>query len=150
MLQKGNVAVVFDFNGTLYDPETKMMLPGAIELLNTLRSKSVPLYLVSRAEEGHLGILEDLGIKDFFTDYFFVERKDSTLFFEILKQANLHPKEIYVIGDHLHKEIRCGNQCGMRTIWLKSGKFSDLEPAIIADIPWQTVNNMSDVLDLIK
>ena len=150
MQPKSGVAVIFDFNGTLYDPDAKVMLPGAVELLDALHSKSVPLYLVSKAEESHPKILEQLGIDRFFADYFFVERKDSVLFFEILNRANLHPKEVYVIGDHLHKEIRCGNQCGMRTIWLKKGRFSDLEPAIMADIPWQTVSNMGQVLELIK
>lgn len=150
MRPKSGIAVIFDFNGTIYDPDARVMLPGVVELLNALRSKSVPLYLVSKAEESHPKILKELGIEEFFTDYFFVERKDSTLFFEILRRVNLHPKGVYVIGDHLHKEIRCGNQCGMRTIWLKRGRFSDLEPAIMADIPWQTVSDIRQVFKLIK
>jgi len=150
MQQKGDIAVIFDFNRTIYDPDTGAMLSGAREVLDALRTRSVPLYLVSKADESRPQLLEEMGVKDFFTESFFVERKDPTLFFEILKRAGVHPKQMYVVGDHLHKEIRCGNQCGMRTIWLKRGKFSDLEPAMEADHPWQTVSDMSEVLGLIE
>ncbi len=148
MDNKGGIAVIFDFNGTIYDPDTNGLLPGARQVLKDLRARSIPLYLVSRAEDGRPQILNEFGLGEYFVESFFVERKDPTLFFEILRRANIHPKEMYVVGDHLHKEIRCGNQCGMRTIWLKRGKFSDLEPAMEADYPWQTVGDMSEVLDL--
>jgi FMN phosphatase YigB (HAD superfamily) len=150
MSTQGAIAVIFDFNRTIYDPDTGALLPGAKKVLEDLRARLIPLYLVSKAEESRPQILEEFGLKDYFTESFFVERKDPTLFFEILKRAGVHPKEMYVVGDHLHKEIRCGNQCGMRTIWLKRGKFSDLEPAMGADTPWQTVTDMNDVLELIK
>ncbi|MBI5457227.1 HAD hydrolase-like protein [Candidatus Kaiserbacteria bacterium] len=150
MNSKGDIAVIFDFNRTIYDPETGGMLSGARAVLDTLRARAVPLYLVSKADESRPQLLEELGVKDFFTESFFVERKDPTLFFEILRRADVHPKQMYVVGDHLHKEIRCGNQCGMRTIWLKRGKFADLEPAIEADHPWKTVGEMDEVLGLIE
>ena|ERR1700690_2209956 len=150
MKPQGDIAVIFDFNRTIYDPETKGMVPGTRELLDALRARSIPLYLVSKAEESRPQVLEELGIADFFADTFFVERKDPALFFEILCRADVHPKEMYVVGDHLHKEIRCGNQCGMRTIWLKRGKFADLVPESETDVPWRTVTDMDDVLDLIE
>src|SRR3989344_8916037 len=150
MKSKDGIAVIFDFNRTIYDPDTKAMLPGVRQLLSELRERSVPLYLVSKADESRPQVLKELGVGDFFMDSFFVERKDPALFFEILNRAYVHPKQMYVVGDHLHKEIRCGNQCGMRTIWLKRGKFSDLEPAMEADHPWQTVSDMSEVFGLIE
>lgn len=146
---KGEIAVIFDFNGTLYDSDSNGLLPGAVDILNDLHSRAVPLYLVSRAEDGRPQILNELGLNGYFTESFFVERKDPTLFFEILRRAGIHPKQMYVVGDHLHKEIRCGNQCGMRTIWLKRGKFSNLEPSSLADIPWQTVTELSSAYPLI-
>lgn len=150
MQAKGDIAVIFDFNRTIYDPETSGMLDGARDVLDNLRARSVPLYLVSKADESRPQILKELGIGEYFTESFFVERKDPALFFEILKRAGVHPKHMYVVGDHLHKEIRCGNQCGMRTIWLKRGKFSELEPTSEADHPWQTVSNMSEVIGFIE
>lgn len=150
MNTESEIAVIFDFNRTIYDPETGSMLSGAREVLDALRARSVPLYLVSKADESRPQVLKEMGVEDFFAELFFVERKDPTLFFEILKRAGVQPKQMYVVGDHLHKEIRCGNQCGMRTIWLKRGKFSDLEPATEADHPWKTVGEMDEVLGLIE
>lgn len=148
--EKSDFAVIFDFNRTIYDPETRGLVPGARELLLELQRNSVPLYLVSKADESRPQLLEELALKDFFKEAFFVERKDPALFFEILRHADVHPKQMYVVGDHLHKEIRCGNQCGMRTIWLKRGKFSDLTPEMEADSPWRTVEEMTEVLGLLE
>jgi len=150
VVARNDIAVIFDFNRTIYDPETQSTVPGATELLDTLRDRHVPLYLISKADESRPQLLEELGLSRHFAETFFVERKDPVLFLEIARRANVHPKETYVIGDYLHKEIRCGNQCGMRTIWLKRGKFADLEPESEADRPWQTVGEMNDVLQYIS
>ncbi len=131
------------------DPDSESLVSGARDLVQELHARGVPLYLVSKAEESRPRILEELGLNQYFVESFFVEHKDPTLFFEILKNAKVHPKEMYVIGDHLHKEIRWGNQCGMRTIWFKNGKFAELEPATLTDQPWQTISELSDALKLI-
>ncbi len=149
MNAKDGIVVVFDFNRTLYDPDTKALLPGVMQLLDELKARSVPMYLVSKADESRPQLLGELGLEGFFADSFFVERKDPALFLEITRRANVHPKDTYVIGDYLHKEIRSGNQSGMKTIWLKRGKFADLKPESETDVPWRTVEEMNDVLELI-
>lgn len=150
MGEKSGTAVIFDFNRTLYDPDTGGLYPDAHAVLKAVQDRGIPMYLVSKAEESRPQLLDELGLREYFVDSFFVENKDPALFFEIQRRANVHPKEIYVVGDHLHKEIRCGNQCGMRTIWLKKGKFADLEPAVVADTPWKTITNLGESIDLIE
>lgn len=147
---KSGIAVIFDFNRTIYDPDTKGLFPDAHKVLKTVKERGIPMYLVSKADESRPQLLDELELRDYFVDTFFVEQKNPALFFEIQRHANVHPKDIYVVGDHLHKEIRCGNQCGMRTIWLKKGKFADLEPAVVADTPWKTISDLSESIDLIE
>ncbi|RJQ35255.1 hypothetical protein C4568_01390 [Candidatus Parcubacteria bacterium] len=147
--KENGLAVIFDFNRTIYDPDRNDFIDGAEDLLRFLHEKQVPMYLVSKAEESRPQVLEEMGLANYFQKTFFVERKEPALFFEILRDTNLQPKDVYVIGDHLHKEIRSGNQSGMRTIWLKSGKFADLEPATVSDTPWQTITHLREVLPLI-
>lgn len=149
MEEKATVAVIFDFNRTIYDPDTKDLLPGARELLEALYARHVPLYLISKGDESRPQLLQELDLAKFFRDMLFVERKDPALFLELARRANAHPRNTYVVGDYLHKEIRSGNQSGMRTIWLKYGKFSQMEPEVEADQPWQIVNTMEEVLPLI-
>lgn len=146
---KRNSAVIFDFNRTLYDPDTGELVAGARKVLDDLRARSIPLYLVSKKEEGRARILEDLGVKDAFAEIFYVSEKSPALFLKIAKRAGLDPADIFVVGDYLHKEIRSGNIAGMKTIHFKQGKFSGLEPETPADNPWRTIINISDSVALI-
>ena len=38
--------------------------------------------------------------------------------------------DFFVIGDRVKKEIRFGNVCGFKTIWLKRGKFASELPEV--------------------
>ena len=142
-------AVIFDFNRTIYDPDKNTLLPGAIQVLRDLQVRKIPLYLVSMGSESRPALITELGINDFFAKVFLVKEKNAAMFSEISTHARVPSQQIYVVGDHLHKEIRCGNQCGMKTIWLKRGKFAELQPETQNDAPWQTVVRMEEVLDLI-
>ena len=146
---KRNLAVIFDFNRTLYDPETGDLVVGARKVLDDLRARSIPLYLVSKNEEGRSRILEDLGVKDAFEEIFYANDKSPSLFLEIAGRAGLNPADIFVVGDYLHKEIRSGNIAGMKTIHFKSGKFANLAPQTPADHPWRTITDFSDSLTII-
>lgn len=150
MQNVAKTAVIFDFNRTLFDPDTNALLPGARELLEKLRARAIPLFLISKRDEGRPQLLKELDLEGLFEDTLFVERKDPALFREIAHRVDANPINIYVIGDYLHKEIRSGNQAGMRTIWLKRGKFSELKPEIEADYPWKTIRELQEVHEIIE
>jgi FMN phosphatase YigB (HAD superfamily) len=67
-------AVIFDFNRTLYDPETGALYPEAAELLSELSAER-RLFLYSKLEGGRSDLLHELGIADHFEDTYFVEHK---------------------------------------------------------------------------
>ncbi len=134
--------IIFDFNRTLYDPEAGAAVPGAIELLGALRARGEVLYLVSRLEPGREDILASLGLEDFFERVSFVHDKEAAIG-ESMRGSN---GVVYVVGDHLHDEIRAGNRHGAKTIWLRRGKFAELKPESLMDVPWRTIEHLGDVL----
>lgn len=139
------MTIIFDFNRTIYDPDAGALVPGALVLLQNLFAKGHTLFLVSKLEAGREAALEHLGIRHFFTDAKFVENKREALE-EIIRAS---PPPVYVMGDHLHDEIRAGNALGARTIWLKRGRFMNLIPEGKDDEPWRTVDDLMHIEELI-
>lgn len=139
------MTIIFDFNRTLYNPDTMTLMEGAMAMLRTLKELGHSLYLVSKREAGRTKALEELEISEFFTDICFVDTKEAAIE-KIIREA---ADTTYVIGDYLHNEIRIGNRLGARTIWFQRGKFAHLTPETRHDIPWRTVQTLDDVPVLI-
>jgi FMN phosphatase YigB (HAD superfamily) len=133
--------IIFDFNRTLYDPDTDALVPGVLELLAELSALGAELHLVSKLEAGREDTLESLGLCNFFTTTAFVEDKEHA----IRRIAESSTLPMYVVGDHLHNEIRIGNKYGAKTVWFKRGKFMELKPESEYDVPWRTAGDMKEV-----
>ncbi len=138
------MTIIFDFNRTLFDPETDALLEGAALVLATYQSEGKELHLISRKEKDRDGTLDRLGIREFFASVSFVEDKHEALRLRIGSSTG----PVYVIGDHLHTEIRFGNRYGAKTVWLKRGRFSHLLPETDEDIPWRTIGSLEELNDL--
>ncbi len=141
--------VIFDLNRTLYDPDTNSLLPGVLEMLTWLRGSGAEMHLVSRKEPGREHILESHGILSFFSSVSFVEEKTREMFAELVERTGEGHNSVYVIGDYLHEEIRFGNQCGAKTVWLKRGKFAGLLEETDCDKPWRTVECIAEITGMI-
>ena len=66
--------IIFDYNRTIFDPETDDLYQGVFELISDL-SKKYELYLVSANEPRRKEKIKDLNIDSFFKGIFFVENK---------------------------------------------------------------------------
>lgn len=136
--------MIIDYNRTLYDPDKDCLVQGALALLEALKKKEFTLVLVSRKEEGRSSRLSELGIEDFFSEILFVEEKSEQLFRAI--RTRYIGQFCYVLGDYLYQEIRAGNMACAMTIHFKQGKFSDLKPQRLEDIPDAVVTDLSEVI----
>ena len=139
------MTILFDFNRTLFDPEKQELCDGALPLLSALEESGATLYVLSRIEVGRPALLDSLGIRRYFVEVLFVEDKRSAIQ-KIVTEAS---DTTYVVGDHLHDEIRIGNTCGARTVWVRHGKFADLKPEGVHDVPWRTVRALAEVHSLL-
>lgn len=144
-----NTLIILDFNRTIYDPDTAALSAGAQEMLDALAERGATLVLVSRREGDRATTLEELGMSRYFREVCFVDEKDAPLFERLIRAHAASAEETYVIGDHLHSEIRTGNRVGARTIHVKQGKFAGLIPETAADEPWRTVSNLHEALALL-
>lgn len=111
--------IIFDYNRTIFDPETDNLYLGVLELLQKLSVK-YELFLISRNEPTREKRLEELNIKNYFQKILFVSEKSKQVFEEIAGNT----KNVIVVGDSISDEIKIGNQLGFFTIRLKKGKFA--------------------------
>ncbi len=140
---------IIDLNRTLFDPETNAEVEGATEILAALNVAGVELHLVSKKEPGRERIVEELGFRDFFASVSFVAEKTPELFEGIMREANGEPARTYVVGDYLPQEICAGNKCGMKTIWLRRGRFGDMGPQKDDEVPWREISKLEELQNLI-
>lgn len=142
--------IIFDFNRTIYNPENKELISGAFNVLTKIHSdKNNRLYLISRNEgkEKREMILEQFGIKKYFKEIVFVDKKSVQLFKRIIKLEKVEKEQVYVIGDYLHEEIRYGNRCGVNTIWFRNGKFRNMKEECREDKPNKIITNIKDLIN---
>ncbi len=116
-------AIIFDWKRTLYDPDSKTLIDGANELLETLSQTGAPLFLIGKGEEEMYREADRLGVSRYFDGIRFVEgEKDPAYFAPYIDRFN--PSATYVIGDRTRSELQAGKSLGATTIWVRQGKFA--------------------------
>jgi len=153
---------IFDLDDTLYDTsnrldrvtpnfETMKLYPGALEVLS---DASVPKILVTYGNTDLQNKkIETLGVRSFFKEILICPTvaEKLNLFKEIIKKSNIqNPEEVAVIGDRRDGEIRYGNMLGFTTIYLKAGKYKDLEAKDDLEIPNFTILSLSELSPILK
>ncbi len=140
--------VIFDFNRTIYDPQNASLMKGATDLLDFFRDKGLVMSLLSKANQpGREEEIKNLGIETYFVDTIVTYGKKKPAHFRHLLEAmKTEPSETIVIGDRVKSEIHLGNELGMRTIWLRKGKFKEEWPDQKSEEPDFVVKSLEEIL----
>lgn len=138
--------ILLDFSRTLYNPETDSIIDCGEELLEELHGKT-RLFLLSKNPAGRRERAEEL-VGKWFEKMFFVEEKDLEGLRKILKEENLNPEDCLMAGDRAVKEIALGKELGMKTVWVRQGKFEDEIPLNSRE-PDFTVRNLKELKHLL-
>ena len=146
--------LIFDLDDTLYDcsdqlQEQKLPLNeikaflGAKEILNRQDFKKI---LVSAGEtEFQHQKLAALGLKDCFAEIHICStNEEKKQCFQKIVQDHPDP-QTFVVGNRLDSEIRYGKELGLRTIYLKHGKYKDLRAKDNFEIPDYTITELKQV-----
>lgn len=141
--------IIFDFNRTIYNPENNSVIAGAIELLTKLNQEQYELHLLSMAQPSRMELIENLGLKQLFTSIQLCQSKTKTLFEQLIQNSNADVANSFVVGDRTKKEIALGNQVGLTTIWVKTGKFASELPESIEETPHYTISQLAHAYDII-
>lgn len=141
--------IIFDFNRTIYDPDTKTLFPGTREVLQALHQKEFILYIVGKGNEARLDIINQLNIKEYFENIYLVPEKNIE---QLLALKERYPENtiFYSVGDRIKNEISLGNKVGFKTVWLKNGKFSSEIPDGINEQPWKTIEHLSELKEILS
>lgn len=141
--------VIFDWKRTLFDPDRKKLIPGALELLKSIKNKEIPMILIGKGGGDMQEEVDRLKVRNYFQQIIFAEGdKDPQVFIPFMSKNN--PKETILIGDRVRSELLIGNQLGATTIWVKQGKFAAEEPEVEEQQPNYTVLNLVNCLKLFK
>lgn len=140
--------IIFDWKRTLYDPDTKSLIKGALKLLKFIKSKDIVISLIGKGGEDMEEEVKRLNVRKYFSFTFFAEGdKDPSVFNKII---STNPKETVLIGDRVRSEIEIGNRLGVITIWVKQGKFAEEKPENAEQEPTYTVTVLPDCLGVIQ
>ncbi|MBU0766463.1 HAD hydrolase-like protein [Patescibacteria group bacterium] len=141
-------AIIFDFNRTIYDPESGSLHNGSLECLKSLSEKHT-LFLVAKGGEDRKQLIQSLDIEEFFRAISVQEEKNIEQFQECEKMLDADTNW-FVVGDRTRKEIKYGNLCGMTTIWFKNGKFAEEAPQNQDEDPNFTIAQLFEIADIIN
>ena len=141
--------VIFDWKRTLYDPDTKKLIKGAVSLLKLLKAKSIPVVLVGKGKKDMANEVKKLQVGNFLKKIVFVDTEKNV---EVYKQfIPLNKKrEVFFVGDRVRSELEVGKKLGARTVWLKQGKFANELPQNKFQKPDFTISSLKECLYLFK
>ena len=142
--------IIFDFNRTLYDPETGMLTEGALDLLEHLKAKVYKMCLISKkTTSDRREQISRLGLDGYFLDVQVLDEdaKTAKSFERCSEVMALQASEIAVVGDRVRSEIALGNDLGMMTFWYRAGKFASEAPRNSREIPGNTIWRLEKLKD---
>ena len=112
-------------------------IAGMIELVRELRSKSVPLAIVSNSEGRLMQLLEEVGIANDFdvvidSGKFDFEKPDRRMFELCASALGGAVEELIHIGDAWEADVVGALEAGARAIWFANGEPRVLPPRVRA------------------
>lgn len=143
-------SVIFDFNRTLYNPDSNTLAKKTRWVLHILRRRGFSLFLVSRAAPSRYELIKHLGLETYFAKVVLAREKNLRLFERLTPAASVDRASSFVVGDRVRHEILIGNALGLHTIWFSSGLFASQKPRNKAEQPIHTVYELSEVLSIIR
>ncbi len=139
---------IFDFSGTVYDKRSGDFVEGAKEALEYL-FRRYPLALISKSGgRKKRTLISSLGLDRYFMSVLVVDEKRSADFLKCASVMGVLPENIAVVGDKVTSEIRIGNLLGMKTIWLKRGKYAGLFPSSKDEEPDVIITDLLQLKDM--
>src|SRR3989338_34903 len=143
-------AIIFDYYRTLYNPEEKEVSKETFQLLQRLKEKGLRLALISKKEQGREKEIKVSPFFSFFSFVCFCEEKKVTDLETACRVLKVSKEEAIVVGDREKKEITVGNQAGIKTVWLKKGKFAEEVPTKDTDTPTYVITQLNEVEKVIE
>lgn len=168
-MQHQIVAICLDCGDTLVDEATEVktpdgvslradLIPGAAELLHTLKERGYPLALVADGpSKTFINNLHPYGLYDLFDVYAIseqvgVDKPHPSMFHEALRQLQVEPERydrVLMVGNNLERDIKGANQVGLISVWLDWAPRRSKIPADASEVPQFTIKQPLELLSII-
>ncbi len=141
--------IIFDFNRTLYDPEHRVLMKEAREILRELIGREYQLHLLSTAEPSREALVRELDLEHYFESVTITDAKEKAFAAVLAKLQDFNREGSFVVGDQVKREICYGNRAGIQTVWLRAGKFAKDTPRSKEETPTHVIATLDALLKII-
>ncbi|MGP4108550.1 HAD family hydrolase [Virgibacillus sp. L01] len=113
--------------------------PNLINMLEKLRNSNLVLGMVTNGKgQFQMDNIRSLGIEDYFetiliSEWEGMKKPDPQIFNKALDKLNVSSTEAMFIGDHPEKDVKAAQNAGMKGVWKRDGKGSDIEADLKVD-----------------
>jgi len=169
-LQRTFLAICLDSGDTLVDEGTEIkdeqeivqraeLIPGAAELVKTLKAQGYPLALVADGPVGSFAnILTQHDLHHYFDAFAISEevgviKPDARMFHHALAQLGIAPADygrVIMVGNNLERDIKGANALGIVSVWLDWAPRRAKIPADASEQPQYTIKLPLDLLPLLQ
>ena len=164
------LAVCLDFGDTLADEATEVkdetfttlraeLIPGAAQLLRTLKDRGYPLALVADGRPGtYSNVLTQHGVHHLFDAFAIselvgVEKPDARIFVHALDQLGVEEpnySRTLMVGNRLDRDVKGANRLGMISVWLDWSPRGAKIPADEDERPRYTIREPLELLEVLE
>jgi FMN phosphatase YigB (HAD superfamily) len=153
--------MLFDLDDTLCDTtgqlagsyehlETLTLFPGVADFLSKIKCRKV---LVTQGDTSIQNKKIDiLGLRSLFDriDICTNDEGKHEAFKKAISEFNIDVtteglRAVYIIGNRIDSEIRYGNMLGCSTIFIQHGKYKDMKPKDLLEVPTMTLGMVTDL-----
>ena len=173
MPDRNILAICLDCGDTLIDEATEIkrpdddtdtsygadLIPGADELLHTLKQRNYPLALVADGPVATFhNNLGPYGLYDLFDVYAIsetvgVSKPDARMFTHALHQLNIAEEDygrVVMVGNNLERDIKGANDLGLISVWLNWSPRRSKVPADASEVPQHTITTPFELLSVLE
>ena len=145
--------IIWDFNRTLYDPDTGTLIENAKETVQHGFESGYVNILFSKNTIGHTTV--DQILAAFFLRAYFdaiIENAEKNINHLTAQLANYHldKSNSFFISDRAWTDIPLGNTLGFRTVWFQNGKFAHEKPRTKFEQPRYIINTLLTFKDILQ
>ena len=153
MTKQNTKIIIWDFNRTIYNPDTQTLIEHAGEVIQYAQQQKYKNIIFSKNNAGTLPVQQLLAtfqLDSFFNDFVENTEKSISTLIPILKKYHVNKKLSFFISDRAQSDIPIGNALGLQTVWFRNGKFANEEPREKSEFPHYTITNFLEFKNILQ
>lgn len=149
-----SVCTSFGLKPAPWNSDDEVVYPEAEDCLRAL-NKRYKIGIIANQNPGSKERLDRIGLLKYIDLVIAsaeecVAKPDLRLFQIALDRANCNPEEAVMVGDRIDNDIIPANIIGMTTVWIRQGFGKLAQPQAAVETPDYTINNLSELFEILE